>query len=257
MKTLKFDPQFINGILNATKRTTWRIGDDKDLSVNDEIAIVNSQTSEVAAHAIIDSVVERRLGDIGLDEYPDHSYKSREAMYETFRKWYTLPINAQTPVKVIEFTVLEQKDDKNTTIIKPKITEAKLFTDGGSRGNPGPSASAYVIYDTAGRVIEKSGQYIGVTTNNQAEYQALRRGLERAQALGISKLRVFMDSLLVVNQMKGLFKVKNRDLWPIYQATTEYCRNFSQVEFNHVPRELNKYADGEVNRILDRQSRSS
>jgi len=134
-----------------------------------------------------------------------------------------------------------------------KVEKAKLYTDGGSRGNPGPSAIGYVIYDQSEQLLKKEGRYIGVTTNNQAEYLGLKEGLIAANKLGIRELEVFMDSLLVINQMKGLFKVKNRDLWPIHETSKELCQNFSKVTFSHVPRELNKVADGLVNETLDSQ----
>jgi ribonuclease HI len=143
----------------------------------------------------------------------------------------------------------QQEKPKNVSV----ITRAKLFTDGGSRGNPGPSALGWVIYDMQDEVIKKDGYYLGITTNNQAEYQALKVGLEEAKKLGIRELEVYMDSLLVVNQMKGIFKVKNRDLWPIHGAAKDLTEQFKQVTFTHVPRELNKMADTMVNECLDAQ----
>lgn len=131
------------------------------------------------------------------------------------------------------------------------IKEVKMYADGGSRGNPGPSASGYVILDQDDNVIKKSGVYLGVTTNNQAEYQALKFGLEEAQKLGAKEVDVYMDSLLVINQMKGIFKVKNRDLWPIHVSIKEIATQFKKVTYTHVPRELNKLADAEVNTTLD------
>lgn len=139
-------------------------------------------------------------------------------------------------------------DTKETPVV---VKQVKLFTDGGSRGNPGPSASAYVVMDMNDQVIKKSGVYQGITTNNQAEYQAVRIGLEEARKLGAREIDVYMDSLLVVNQMKGVYKVKNRDLWPIYEAIKEQVKQFKSVTFIHVPRELNKLADAEVNETLD------
>lgn len=136
------------------------------------------------------------------------------------------------------------------------VKQIKLFTDGGSRGNPGPSASAYVIMDMDDVIIQKSGMYQGITTNNQAEYQAVKVGLEDARKLGVREVKVYMDSLLVVNQMKGIFKVKNRDLWPIHEAIKELIKSFKKVTFTHVPRELNKLADAEVNEILDAELKS-
>lgn len=129
--------------------------------------------------------------------------------------------------------------------------KVKLYTDGGSRGNPGPSASGYVILDENDKILEDKGVYLGITTNNQAEYTALKLGLEGALKRQVSVVEVFMDSLLVVNQMKGSFKVRNRDLWPIHSAIMDLTRNFAQVSFTHVPRELNKLADAAVNRALD------
>lgn len=129
--------------------------------------------------------------------------------------------------------------------------QIKLYADGGSRGNPGPSASGYVLLDMDDSIIFKSGVYLGITTNNQAEYQALKYGLEEAQKLGAREVDVYMDSLLVINQMKGIFKVKNRDLWPIHEAIKEIAATFKKVRYTHVPRELNKLADAEVNEVLD------
>ena len=143
---------------------------------------------------------------------------------------------------------LETDDDKKTTI----ITEIQLYADGGSRGNPGPSASGYVLLDMDGQVVFRRGEYLGVTTNNQAEYQALKLGLERAlRDFQVRDIHVYMDSMLVVNQMKNIFKIKNRDLWPIHNACAELTGKFRKATFDHVPRELNKLADAEVNKALD------
>lgn len=136
----------------------------------------------------------------------------------------------------------------------PKTTavkQIKLYADGGSRGNPGPSASGYVLLDMNDDILFKSGVYLGITTNNQAEYQALKFGLEEAQKLGAREVDVYMDSLLVINQMKGIFKIRNRDLWPIHQAIQELSKQFKKITFTHVPREFNKLADAEVNTTLD------
>lgn len=132
-----------------------------------------------------------------------------------------------------------------------KRLKIKLYADGGSRGNPGPSASGYVLYDMGDNILAKEGAYLGITTNNQAEYQALKIGIEQALHLGAAEVEVYMDSLLVINQMKGSFKVKNRDLWPIYEAIKNLCKAFKKVSFTHVPRELNRAADEQVNISLD------
>jgi ribonuclease HI/pterin-4a-carbinolamine dehydratase len=131
------------------------------------------------------------------------------------------------------------------------IRKLIIYTDGGSRGNPGPSAGGYVIMDENNKIIEDKGIYLGVTTNNQAEYTALKLALEDCLSLGAKEVAVNMDSLLVINQMKGIFKVKNRDLWPIHDAIKGLASKLDKVSYQHVPREMNKLADAAVNRALD------
>lgn len=129
--------------------------------------------------------------------------------------------------------------------------KVKIFSDGGSRGNPGPSASGFVVMDMEDNVLVDKGIYLGITTNNQAEYTSLKLALEECQKMNVKEVQVYMDSLLVINQMKGVFKVKNRDLWPLHDAIKQLTKNFKKVTFNHVPREFNKLADAAVNRALD------
>jgi ribonuclease HI/pterin-4a-carbinolamine dehydratase len=129
--------------------------------------------------------------------------------------------------------------------------EVKLFSDGGSRGNPGPSASGFVILDMEDTVLVEKGVYLGVTTNNVAEYTALKLALEECRKMSVRQIHAYLDSLLVVNQMKGIFKIKNRDLWPIHDAIKKLVATFDEVDFSHVPREFNKLADAEVNKALD------
>ena len=146
------------------------------------------------------------------------------------------------------------------SISMTKVTDfkdAKLFTDGGSRGNPGPSAGAFLICKMDDNVVEKSGFYIGITTNNQAEYKALLKGLQRSAKLGIRKLNVFIDSELIVKQLSGHYKIKNKGLEPLYRQIKDLATSFEEVSFTHVPRALNKEADLEVNRILDEQKPSA
>lgn len=129
--------------------------------------------------------------------------------------------------------------------------KVKIFGDGGSRGNPGPSASGFVVLDMEDNVLVDKGIYLGVTTNNQAEYTSLKLALEECVKMGVKEVQVYMDSLLVVNQMKGIFKVKNRDLYPIHDAIKTLATKFDHISYSHVPREFNKLADAAVNRALD------
>lgn len=139
------------------------------------------------------------------------------------------------------------KNENNTTIYE----KLKIFTDGGSRGNPGPSASGYVIMTTDDELIESGGEYLGVTTNNQAEYHALKLALSRAVKYSPSVINFYLDSELVVKQMNGIYKIRNRDLWPIHSDIKKITEKIEQVHFNHVMREYNNLADSEVNKILD------
>lgn len=132
-----------------------------------------------------------------------------------------------------------------------------LFSDGGSRGNPGPSAAGYVIMDSRNQIIDQGGEYLGITTNNQAEYQAVRLGLERALKLGHRSVDARIDSMLVVNQMKGVYAIKNRELWPINDRIRELVGQFDKVTFTHIKREYNQLADGMVNKTLDMQASDS
>ncbi len=137
--------------------------------------------------------------------------------------------------------------------VEPHPEKVKVFADGGSRGNPGPSASGFVVLDLEDTILVDKGVYLGVTTNNQAEYTALKLALEECLKMGVREVQVYLDSLLVVNQMKGIFKVKNRDLWPIHDAIRQMAEKFEKISFSHVPREFNKLADAAVNRALDQQ----
>lgn len=149
--------------------------------------------------------------------------------------------------------VSEYKYDSATSdSVDKKATKYIIYTDGGSRGNPGNSASAYVIYDTRGKVIEQAGEYLGVTTNNLAEYQAVLRAMERVTALGLDSVEFRLDSMLVVNQLNGVYVVRNKEFWPIYGRIKTLLNEVKSVHFKHIPRELNTVADGLVNAVLDK-----
>jgi ribonuclease HI len=257
MKTLKLDHDTAQDIARGVITATWRIYDDKDVSVNDEISFMdkvdpqNPNTWATFATANVDSIIEKRLGDIIEDDYGGtYGFASEDEMLMHFRQRYGPQVDANTPVKIIKFTLKEIKNEDNKATL-PSIKEAKLFADGGSRGNPGPSSSGFALMDMNDQVFVKKGLYLGITTNNQAEYQALKFGLEEAIKYGIQELHIYMDSLLVVNQMRGVFKVKNRDLWPIHESIKALLPRFKHVSFTHVPRELNKIADGMVNEAMD------
>lgn len=261
MKSLKFNHIEAENIKKGIQTATLRVDDEKDISVDDIILIIDKvkeddPTSWVSIGAAkIDRVSIQRIGELNIEQGSFEKFGSMTELYEQMALFYGDYINNNTHIKVIEFNFVSEKDKKNIKIpdvtSTTKLVEIKLFGDGGSRGNPGPSASGYVILDMQDNVIETNGEYLYITTNNQAEYHSLRLGLERAKQLGVQVVHVYMDSMLVINQMKGIFKVKNKELLSVYQIVKELTRNFKLVDFTHVPRELNKLADAEVNRILD------
>lgn len=127
-----------------------------------------------------------------------------------------------------------------------------LYADGGARGNPGPAAGGAVLLGEDGRVLCERGEYLGTATNNVAEYTGLIVGLEEAKRLGtITMLDVRMDSLLVVQQMRGIWKIKHPGLRPLAIRAGALLAEFPQRTIEHVPRDLNRLADAVVNRILD------
>ena len=127
-----------------------------------------------------------------------------------------------------------------------------IYTDGGARGNPGPAGIAYVIYDENNKLIAKNSKLIGTATNNQAEYKALIFGLEGAEKIKGKKINCLLDSELVVKQLTGLYKVKDRDLKPLFAKILILTNKFNLVTFKHIPREKNKLADKLVNLAIDK-----
>jgi ribonuclease HI len=129
--------------------------------------------------------------------------------------------------------------------------KARLFTDGGARGNPGPAAYGFVLEAEDGTVLAAEGHAIGSTTNNVAEYSGLIAGLRRAVELDVSSLEVVSDSELMVKQMRGEYRVKNEALRELCVEATALARRLESVEYRHVKRAHNELADRLVNDALD------
>lgn len=183
------------------------------------------------------------------DHHPD--FKSS---FNTVEVWLTTHSAGKITEKDKQFA--QKIDDiiqEKAQVTEASLSTAKLFTDGGSRGNPGPAATGVVILDMEDNVVKKSSQYLGHTTNNQAEYRALKQGLELAKSLGINELSVYMDSELIVRQITGIYKIKNSDLMPVYNEIKKLESDFSNITFTHIPRAMNKLADEMVNKCLDAQ----
>jgi ribonuclease HI len=129
--------------------------------------------------------------------------------------------------------------------------KAKLSTDGGARGNPGPAAYGYVLESEDGHVLDARGETIGVATNNVAEYRGLIAGLEKALELGVTELEVVSDSELLVKQMRGEYKVKNETLRDLSEKAFELAAGVDKVVYTAVRRAHNELADRLVNEALD------
>lgn len=127
-----------------------------------------------------------------------------------------------------------------------------IYTDGGARGNPGPAGCGVIIYNEARQVIAEISEFLGVATNNQAEYQALILALKKAQALGAKEIDFYLDSELVVKQLKREYKVKNKDLAPLFLMIHNLSLDFKRLTYTHIPRERNQEADRLANEAMDK-----
>ena len=134
-----------------------------------------------------------------------------------------------------------------------------LYTDGGARGNPGPAGVGVVIQNGKSKTLDETCAFIGLTTNNQAEYRALILGLGRLLELADhpakTEIHIHMDSELIVHQMNGLYKVKNKGLKPLHDKAKKLVGEFKKTTFSHILRAGNKRADWLVNQALDRHSK--
>ncbi|MGI6704413.1 MAG: ribonuclease HI family protein [Clostridia bacterium] len=126
-----------------------------------------------------------------------------------------------------------------------------MYADGGSRGNPGDAGIGIVIYDAEEVLVAQISRYIGIQTNNVAEYYALIRGLEEVKALGARRVDIYMDSELVVKQIKGEYRVKNEGLKPLYEIARAYLGSLKGYSINHIRRNGNKLADKLANDGID------
>ena len=188
--------------------------------------------------------------ELGIDNTVRPDPKDRYTAYK-YIKDHTSP---GIHLNETSISVLEIEEGKIATgRISPRDTanSVTINVDGASRGNPGPSGIGYIIHDNTGKIIEKGGEFIGFATSRMAEYYAMRKGVERAIELGYKSVRFISDSLMVVNQLDGIFKIKNQDTMPIYQDIQSKLVRFDAVSFTHVPRSQNAIADSEANAAID------
>ena len=219
----------------------------ENIKLKDAISINNLDSAEIQ-HIFI--VYETTVNDY-IDIKPQGSYDAFMWANSDTLEDIDLRDSAASILNVIPKKLYQ---DRATTGQNTGSNQVRylLYSDGGSRGNPGPSAAGFVLFDRLHQqVIGEGGVYLGVTTNNQAEYHGLRIGLENAIQKGIRNIECKLDSTLVVNQLNGVYKIKNRDLWPLHERILSYTSMFEHITFSHIPREENRHADAIVNRLLD------
>lgn len=210
--------------------------DDRDIQYTFILYLVSlsSDGNKVRLSQNYDQYAWKKLGDVNQDELTESAK-------------LLLGISEQQVTTTEKNVLIENPTAEGAT----DETQLIIYSDGGSRGNPGPSASGFVIMNQRQDVLHQGGMYLGITTNNQAEYHGVRLGLEKALEIGAKTVDFRIDSLLVVNQLNGIYKIKNRDLWPINERIVELTTKFDRVTFSHVRREFNQLADGMVNKILN------
>ena len=148
--------------------------------------------------------------------------------------------------------IVEGKISSSRISSRDTANSAKIYVDGASRGNPGPAGIGYYIIGSDSKVIEQGGEFIGFATSRMAEYYAMRKGVERALELDLKSVHFFSDSLMVVNQLNGIFAVKNQDIAPIFKDIEKKLAAFDAVSFTHISRSNNAIADNEANLAIDR-----
>jgi len=212
--------------------------DDRDIQYTLVLYLVSlgEGGSKVTLGQNYSHYIWKNIGDMPNDELTESSK-------------LLLGISAQQVQKDKQGNVVIDADHTHNAVVEPG--HVIVYSDGGSRGNPGPSASGFVVMNGQEEVLHQGGMYLGITTNNQAEYHGVRLGLEKALEMRAKTVDFRMDSLLVVNQMNGVYQIKNRELWPIHERITELVARFDKVTFTHVRREFNQLADGMVNKILN------
>ena len=199
-------------------------------------------------------VYEVRLGE-------DSTIKMTSERYSSY-KWTPLTDTTNLPLDEATMMVLQITSTKGVEV-KPKLRQiggeqvapesdvATVYTDGASRGNPGPSGIGYYIVGTDGRELRRGGEFLGMSNSRLAEYFGLKEGIEQAIELGLKRVSFISDNLMMVNQMNGVYKVKNQDLMQVYMDVLELLKNFDSYSFTHVPRSQNAESDAEANRAID------
>ncbi|MBX7097745.1 MAG: ribonuclease HI family protein [Myxococcaceae bacterium] len=160
-------------------------------------------------------------------------------------------LNRERLSKALERAADALREPSSPPLPPPVPAKVRVYSDGAARGNPGHSGAGAVLVEPSGQVLDRVGKYLGVKTNNYAEYMGLLLGLRRARALGVSEVEVFADSELMIRQLGGRYQVKSTTLKPLYDEAVRLLNDFSRVKLVHVPREMNRAADEMSNRAID------
>ena len=211
--------------------------------------MVNQNANRISNLYIVYEVRLEKNAKLKLgDRYVAYTYANHE-------KLGSLKIEESSRM-VLEIEVNQQKNMSLTGGVeidfRKTANSATVYVDGASRGNPGPSGIGYYILDQEGREVKRGGEFIGFATGRVAEYFALKEGCEQALKLGFKSVRFVGDNLMMINQMNGIYKVKNADLLQIYKDIQNLIKNFETVAFVHTRREENEEADMEANLAIDR-----
>jgi ribonuclease HI len=202
--------------------------------------------------------------EVKIDD--DAAVKITSERYSAY-KWMPLAEASNYPLDEATMMVLQITSTKGVEVhskmrrigdneqVLPSSDFATIYTDGGSRGNPGPSGLGYYIIGPDGKELKRGGEFLGFSTSRLAEYYGLKEGLEQAIELGLKRVHFKSDSLMMVNQMNGVYKVKNPDLFQVHNDVLKLLDKLEAYSFTHIPRELNTEADAEVNRAIDQNVR--
>lgn len=188
--------------------------------------------------------------EIKIDGETKPAPRERYTAYKYIKDFTSSHVHlSETTTSVLE--IEEGKITHERIAARSTANGITINVDGASRGNPGPSGIGYCIYDN-NHIIERNGEFIGFATSRLAEYYAMKKGIERALELGYQTVHFISDSLMVVNQLNGVFSIKNQDIIPIYQDIQNKLDQFEAVSFTHVPRSQNIIADAEANAAIDK-----
>ena len=232
--------------------------------IYDDLSVQLTEVNLIDAVTFVGLTDVSRLANLFIvfeADIPTEELKVRGIRYDSF-KWTTAESAKQLELDEATGMVLDilnerqgssEKQVKNVT----GLGSATVYTDGGSRGNPGPSGVGYYIVGPEGQVLKTGGEFIGFSTSRLAEYYGLKEGIQQALDLGIKRVNFMSDSLMLVNQMNGVYKVKNRDLMTVYNDILKLLENFDEYSFTHISREQNRHADAEANNVMDKHTRST